>query len=585
LQSVTDRSVLAAAKLVQENEPVTVVNEYFEKAGYDPSIVTTDVLVDTTSERTIEVAAEFELGTYFLHYVGINQLAAPAFATASEGVNLVEVSLVLDYSLSMLSGGSTGSITEFGNGRGRIGDLQDAAQAFATELLQPQYDGRFSLNIIPYGGHVNPGPVMYEYLNGADRNAVYIEDSVFNLAVDQSFDLSSTVFWADYPTEGFPGEHVYIGADGVFGFNAQTGENDDVILRDNPLDETTRLSGVDGILGTDDDLQNWTRDALPEDIFGPDGKYGTGDDNQIDFIPVATVNDLDGVVFNDGDTAADLDPDFVNTIINEAAGINLDKVGINLNNDNAARIAFRYDIPYHCMEIQASDFQESGLPSPTQEQMSLFSIYNHLQDWKLAGQAGGFGWCPGDHTQIQYGVQKIEDVTDFVSTITTYHGTGTDVGMKWGLALLDPSSRPAFEELNRNGLLPDASLGRPADWGDQKTNKIIVLMTDGATTSQIRPHVPDVLDRLTARSNGNLSSDLYSRGTARSQLLSLCDRAKLDHGVEIYTVAFEVSSSNEVDMRDCATNEEDYFFATSGQGLVEAFEDIAQQITALRLTQ
>ena len=64
-----------------------------------------------------------------------------------------------------------------------------------------------------------------------------------------------------------------------------------------------------------------------------------------------------------------------------------------------------------------------------------------------------------------------------------------------------------------------------------------------------------------------------------------CDRAKLDHGVEIYTVAFEVSSSNEADMRDCATNEEDYFVAASGQGLVEAFEDIAQQITALRLTQ
>ena len=581
LQSVTDRSVLAAAKLTQQEMPADVVEEYFEKAGYDPSIVTTDVLVDTASERTIEVAAEFELGTYFLHYVGIDQLAAPAFASASEGVNLVEVSLVLDYSLSMTGGGSTGSVSEFGTGRGRIGDLQDATKAFATELLQPQYDGRFSINIVPYGGHVNPGPVMFEYLNGATREAVYIEDASFNLGSDQSFDLSNTVFWANFASEGFPGEHVYIGADGVFGFNPLTGLNDDIVLRDNPLDETTRLSGVDGILGTDDDLTSWTRDALPDDIFGPDGVYGTSDDDQIDFV---TFDNLDGIVFDDGETPADLDQDLLDAI-QASDGVTLDGVVVHLNNDNAARVAFRYDIPYHCLEIQASDYNQSGLPSANQEQMSLFSIYNHLQEWRLQRQVAGFGWCPGDNTQIQYGVQNVDDVTDFVSTITTYHGTGTDAGMKWGLALLDPSSRPAFEELYNNGLLPEASRGRPADWKDQKTNKIIILMTDGAITSQIRPHDPDLTPRLTARSNGNLSSNLYPRATARSQLQSLCDRAKLDHGVEIYTVAFEVNSNNEADMRDCATNEEDYFFAASGQGLVEAFEDIAQQITALRLTQ
>lgn len=54
-------------------------------------------------------------------------------------------------------------------------------------------------------------------------------------------------------------------------------------------------------------------------------------------------------------------------------------------------------------------------------------------------------------------------------------GTSINLGMKWGLAMIDPSMRPAFEAI------PQARVpvGRPFAYNREDTLKVIVLMTDG----------------------------------------------------------------------------------------------------------
>lgn len=57
--------------------------------------------------------------------------------------------------------------------------------------------------------------------------------------------------------------------------------------------------------------------------------------------------------------------------------------------------------------------------------------------------------------------------------------TSITLGMKWGLALLDPGARPMFAEFAEDGLIPAEMAARPFNYRDPEATKIIVLMTDG----------------------------------------------------------------------------------------------------------
>lgn len=57
--------------------------------------------------------------------------------------------------------------------------------------------------------------------------------------------------------------------------------------------------------------------------------------------------------------------------------------------------------------------------------------------------------------------------------------TSIMLGMKWGTALLDPSARPMFAELIDAGAMSTTLKGRPFDYTDKESMKVMVVMTDG----------------------------------------------------------------------------------------------------------
>ncbi len=61
--------------------------------------------------------------------------------------------------------------------------------------------------------------------------------------------------------------------------------------------------------------------------------------------------------------------------------------------------------------------------------------------------------------------------------------TSITLGMKWGVALIDPGARGMFTELVNEGAIPAKFSGRPFDWNDDASMKVIVLMTDGEHVS------------------------------------------------------------------------------------------------------
>lgn len=424
LQSVSDRAVLAAAELDQTVDPELVVRDYFEKAGFGDAIIGNPTIIDTGSSRSVRVNAGLDIDTYYLKFVGIDLLQTPANSGAIEGVGRVEISLVLDISGSMRNGGSSS--------RGRFGDMQDAAKAFANKVLDPNLAGQVSLNIVPYAGMTNPGPHMFNYLNGQ-------------------------------------------------------------------------------------------RYAQPVIDPGPDGEEGTSDD--ILFPQVSS-----------------------------------------------------------CLEFESSDWTTSGLPGSFRDQVP------HFMNWKIAAAVMDWGWCPQDVSAIRYAMTDPADAADFIDDIRMHDGTGTHYAMKWGLAALDPATRPAFAYMNAidSSLVPTEYTNRPADWDDPETKKIIVLMTDGRITEQYRPTDPLDERNITIELNesGSGGRKKISNSTDNIQsFYAVCDLAKsTTRNVEVYTVAFEVTGAGADQMRDCASHPSMYFPA-SGTGLIEVFEGIAEQITELRLTQ
>lgn len=248
------------------------------------------------------------------------------------------------------------------------------------------------------------------------------------------------------------------------------------------------------------------------------------------------------------------------------------------------------DVPYpnvsSCVEFEGSDWSSSGLPGAGRAQMPHFMVY------PSAGVVA-WGWCPQDENNaIAYALSDAADAVAYINNIDMHDGTGTHYAMKWGLALLDPSTQPAFAHLNgiSTDLVPNQFANRPAAWSDPETKKIIVLMTDGRITGQWRPVRP--IDAVNAGPTfviGDKGKDpsktLTSAATNVTRFGEICDMASHpSRDVKVYTVGFEVSSWPDVEtqLRNCASDPT-YYFPAAGAGLITVFSGIAEQITDLRL--
>ncbi len=82
-------------------------------------------------------------------------------------------------------------------------------------------------------------------------------------------------------------------------------------------------------------------------------------------------------------------------------------------------------------------------------------------------------------------LQKDADVLkQKIADFSAAGNTSIDLGVKWGLTLLDDSFRPVIAKLAANGDVPAEFATRPASVATGDTMKVMVLMTDGSNTTQ-----------------------------------------------------------------------------------------------------
>lgn len=129
----------------------------------------------------------------------------------------------------------------------------------------------------------------------------------------------------------------------------------------------------------------------------------------------------------------------------------------------------------HCLEMPNSAFSSAALDlSQTYDQMQHFQ-WNYSGSNSLTDTV-----CPRyDYERIRAWSQDATALKTQINQLQPRAGTSIFMGMKWGTALLDPSTRGIASGMISNGSVDPVFEGRPVAYSDTDVLKTIVLMTDG----------------------------------------------------------------------------------------------------------
>lgn len=249
----------------------------------------------------------------------------------------------------------------------------------------------------------------------------------------------------------------------------------------------------------------------------------------------------------------------------------------------------------HCVEFPDNQFSSVALnTSLTYEQAQ------HFQWNYSSSNSRDDTVCPRySYERITPFSQNAAALKSQINSLQPRAGTSIFMGMKWGAALLDPSTR--FLTTGSDSNVDAAFDGRPLGYDDPELLKTVVLMTDGMNSSSSRienwAYNSESEYRHWDRYNFWYYLNRYVRSYSRSQyyeqkytasqgdglLDNVCDAAKAS-GIVVWSIGFEVTDHGADVMENCASSPS-HFFRVEGVEISDAFSAIARTINDLRLIQ
>ncbi|WP_425099736.1 pilus assembly protein TadG-related protein [Tropicibacter sp. S64] len=135
-----------------------------------------------------------------------------------------------------------------------------------------------------------------------------------------------------------------------------------------------------------------------------------------------------------------------------------------------------------CAIFPDGAFHDTAIsPSQTLTRLSHFDIQSSDQNTAAIAMP----WCAtGDTSAVVVHSADAAILKSRVNALQAGGNTAIDLGVKWGVALLDPAARPVVGALADEGLVPVAAASRPAGYNDPEAIKFVVVMTDGENTSE-----------------------------------------------------------------------------------------------------
>ncbi|MDJ0627547.1 MAG: Tad domain-containing protein [Rhodobacter sp.] len=155
----------------------------------------------------------------------------------------------------------------------------------------------------------------------------------------------------------------------------------------------------------------------------------------------------------------------------------------------------------HCVNFDQSSFGSTALPTTVElQQTQHFDPWYNSQDLRLPVCRDEAG------VDVLAWSRSPAEIKDRVNALVAGGNTSTDVGVKWGNALLDPGSRDVLHSLADDGLVDESLRGRPYQFNSGDAMKVMVVMSDGVHTQQYYmkdAYRGDLLTNVWASFNGN----------------------------------------------------------------------------------
>ncbi|WP_164517227.1 TadE/TadG family type IV pilus assembly protein [Tabrizicola piscis] len=154
MQQTLDRAALASASLDQTRTPEQIAADWFNKAGIGEDLAMVDFSAPSVTsladagQRRVTMSASVRSYNFFMGIYSKNDyLEGPTTAAAAQGVSQIEVMLVLDI---------TGSMGDpIGGGKSKIQALREAATDFVNIVKANDTKNGVSIGMVPYAAQVN----------------------------------------------------------------------------------------------------------------------------------------------------------------------------------------------------------------------------------------------------------------------------------------------------------------------------------------------------------------------------------------------------------------------------------------------
>jgi Flp pilus assembly protein TadG len=614
LQAACDAGVLAGRKAVGtdgfDEDAQAEADAYFANNFNSAAQGATATAFAPTSPdngNTVTADASADVSTAIMRVFGFDSIPISVTCSASMGVGNSDVTMVLDTT------GSMGDRLTWG-GDTKMVMLQEAMKNFYATVNASVAGGnaRIRYAFVPYSQSINVGRLIYD-LNPSylvDRRTIQSREGVFTKKVTQTFD-----HWADPVTTTGTGASVEkVTSAGKLNNDQYTSRNSctrslpndtDWANSGSPTTETdVSINGRGQRVTTTTTSQRQTRTAYTciEETTGKGRnkktyylpystsysrsnyayRYDTQDPVYVSteqtafshFVykpvsyDVSSYKAFNPVVTKTGEDGADVTSTWAGCIeerrTTPAASFNFNRVvgitpvsAIDLDIDTAP--GSDDDTKWSPMWPEVAYYRTSFVA--TGPGRGRYDLANNGESL-TGGQAPSE--CP-QRAQLLRTMTK-DDFDAYVDSLYPAGNTYHDLGILWGARLSSPQ-----------GLFADLVNAEPTNGGN--VSRHMIFMTDGQMMPSIGIQSTYGIEYHDRRVTANGVNHQSERHTSR--FLALCEAVRAK-GIRLWVIAFSTGLTN--DLEECASDNS-AFTADDADELNEAFQEIANEVGELRITQ
>ncbi|MGE0697524.1 MAG: pilus assembly protein TadG-related protein [Hyphomicrobiaceae bacterium] len=176
--------------------------------------------------------------------------------------------------------------------------------------------------------------------------------------------------------------------------------------------------------------------------------------------------------------------------------------------------------------------------------------------FKARSELSGASACPGAGNEVVAMTDDKAALRTAVNGLSTGSSTAGHLGAAWAWGLVSPEWATIWGGT------------APAAYGDGRTEKYVILMTDGIYNTV----------------GGVNKGDNSSTATQSKSFAQATCTAMKGKGVIVYTIGFQTPSTVKTELRACASGASKFYDAADADALKAAFRAIAEEINSLRLS-